>query len=480
MKETQFATWKPYPELFPIFQCYLDGFPRRGYPYPEVWFDYLSYTDVPCPECGHTLCEKTFKENCTAHLTHADRPWPDILRSPENPVWAVSSRVVADMEAEHITGYRLHPLVLSGVAKKYRPKTDYWLLEICGGIVKFDAVLPPELEKWRCARCRSIDLDGICKQLGVQCYYDKAYDVDISLYGDEDWATSFFDGSIELKVCSRRIVELAHRKGWTNAHFGVLHNLIYANVNVDYLASNWYDLLVYDVTERNNEVALVDIEQYSCMELADHATRKKVKEMKARGEMIMPAPRPEPIYDLHQPPVFAPVSEHLFDNLGASDGTAWQSSCDLLSTFGPGDLIICVDEDNESDDAEDVPTKGQRRLYDFFVANQERLLPMLHQAIVHFLGDFAKLPPTEEPDDQALMAEMVKIATAVSGTATFVELKPWLEKPFVEIGSANARGRGTVGVSYSIVGTSLVINVEVACNPAKQEMAVKDVSDEVI
>lgn len=222
MKQKEFLTWMTEPELFCFYQSDDSGFDRRRYPYPELCFDYYSWSSTPCPVCGRGISQTTFKDACSAVVKHPDRPWPDILRNSESDVWAVSERVAAIMETERITGYKLHPLELKGVPRKHYPKTSYHLLEACGGLVKYNPILPESLKKCRCAGCGRVDDASLGKELGVKNFYPKEYAIDVSAYNGADWAKTLYDGWIRFQCVRVGSSTLRAGRGGQTHHSGFI------------------------------------------------------------------------------------------------------------------------------------------------------------------------------------------------------------------------------------------------------------------
>lgn len=397
---------------------------------PKTTFGYwMSYEWGKCSVCG-SVANGLRVETLTVEVKHPERPWPDILRYWECPTWAISDQVAEDLASHGITGYKLHALTFEGRSKKL-PKQHYHLLEPTGS-ARFEPVLDPELLKFRCPACGRLDTSAIYK-LRDNTHPRYRFSLVVGSYSGDDFVRALFSNQRTKFLCSGRVVDLANKCGWTNACFEVAWDDRYWKEGeyfcVDYSLADWRDKLDRDISVRESEL---------------------------RGDCKAAPPKPFKVIFPKTENLLPEISSHPFDNFSAFDGTAWQATVDLPCVFGLGEIVVYEDDKAEfdvDDNADYLPMSGQRKLFDFFAAKQEALLPSLRDCLVKTLMH------GKEP--------LPSVDTA------FPDLAQWLEAGGPEIKNAGRGGCGVVTLYYTVKETDAVITVEVACNPAKNDVKVK-------
>ena len=425
-----------------------------------------------CPKCKTTVYGWRF-DSFISDAYKPEKEWPDLLRYEETCHVVVSDKVLNDMRENGIGDFNVHPLVIHKLPKKIKDTAKYWLIEPTAK-VEYIPVITEDFFPFSCPVCGRLTNGDFKKETGHYC--QPYYVLREETYAGQDWAIASIGGESREVLCSAKIVDLAARCGWTNFEFRVPRTGRYGQFIIHHQHPEWRDFLHREL----------------------------------RGEKIKLPPTPTSPDESMET-----TSNHPFDNLSVFDGTAWQGHVNLPSTLGECDMVVTEAKSavyDVVDNADYLPAKGQRKLYDCFVANQTPLLPLLHEAIrKKFIDALSVVVEKREPaviEDYAVEDENGNLvideedftawltsgnethaqeafreisihSTAVAATTTFDELKQWLDNPFLDIGDASVRGKGQVSLSFDVKDTENQLTIKILCNPQRNSVSIGEISVDV-
>ena len=167
----------------------------------------------------------------------ADGKWPDIIGCFECNV--VSERVVNDLVDNNITGFEAEKFTKLVITPKNIPASmSYYHLKATG-CAAFLPILPPELPNPVCPACGCWDINYRF-QNGT---WLSNYPYKIAHWDGQDIVDVRYKIA-GMDCCSRRVIELARLKRWTNFNFTHPNT---CNVRVWYPQPNWEELFLVDL-----------------------------------------------------------------------------------------------------------------------------------------------------------------------------------------------------------------------------------------
>lgn len=188
-----------------------------------------------CPVCKL----KKYKTTPIPELRvrYAQKKWPDIIYCINSQV--VSERVINDLVDNNITGFEAVKMDFVEVTPKNKPAPmPYYCLQLTGHAT-FRPLLPPDIVCHTCPICGSWD-SGETLSNGMKVFY---YLYEILSWDGQDIVRARREQS-SLVCCSRRVIELARKKEWTNFEF-LRPDIL--NVRVRHTEANWEELLLMDL-----------------------------------------------------------------------------------------------------------------------------------------------------------------------------------------------------------------------------------------
>ena len=189
---------------------------------------------VVCPVCKSRKFEQEELDSPRLFVTYAQKKWPDFLGGGRTVI--ISERVVNDLVDNNITGFRTVKLKSYSVkpANKPAPMPYYYL--IATGQALLNPVLPYENSTVVCSACGCWNLKHtLPNNIEVGCYPLK-----IIKWDGQDFANTFIEKTF-WPCCSRKVIELAHNKQWTNFGFSLPYS---GCPQIRHLKKNWAELFL--------------------------------------------------------------------------------------------------------------------------------------------------------------------------------------------------------------------------------------------
>lgn len=190
----------------------------------------------PCPACGISRGIVSYHHD-TLSVECVQSRWPDVLVAGEwSSSCVVSEGVLSDLIDSNLTGFEYKPFPLPLITQlKWRPTFAYYLLDTSA-----DALLVPILP--------DSFIDKICPVCGQWNYDEKLpdgsqvgmYPLALKSWDGSDFVAARWSRSRRL-CCSRRVVDLAVRRKWSNIEFVLLGTCPQCKISVS--TSSWKEKL---------------------------------------------------------------------------------------------------------------------------------------------------------------------------------------------------------------------------------------------
>ena len=181
---------------------------------------YAYSNEIICPVCKCHKYEPKKLDSNRMVVTYAQKKWPDYLYCTNTDI--VSERVVNDLVANNITGFQAIKMEFESIKPASKPAPmPYYYLQATGQ-AELLPVLPYDVPNLVCPVCGCWNRNYTLPNGVEVCFYP----LKINKWDGQD----FVNGFCEMRYrtcCSRRFIELAHTKKWTNFEF-ILPNTWYA------------------------------------------------------------------------------------------------------------------------------------------------------------------------------------------------------------------------------------------------------------
>jgi len=189
-----------------------------------------------CPRCrgwksGMSIVNPKIK------LKNTQKIWPDFINSTHREI--VSERVVNDLIQNNISGFDAIKLdCIEVIPKNNRPPMSYYLLSVHGQAF-LRPILPNGIIDPTCPECGCWDSNHILSN-GKRIHN---YPLKIFYWDGQDIANTKFEET-SLICFSKRVVELARKKEWTNFQFLLPGT---NNIHIQLSNPNWQQLLLIEL-----------------------------------------------------------------------------------------------------------------------------------------------------------------------------------------------------------------------------------------
>lgn len=371
--------------------------------------------DVSCTRCGLSRHYRQYDSN-TYSVRYAEEKWPDLLGpSTTSNIRIVSERVADDIAESNLSGYVLSAMECESMAPKVKLSEKYYKLSATGS-ADFLPIMSNERMQFVCPVCGQWNPDFVHNgyPIGTGPLSIKqwdGYDFSIGLFAHKK---NFF--------CSRRVVELCMKKGWTNFCFDAyLQNIHISSGIINWEQSLEKQLRLYAEKIQTNPHYAVELEwNHRGIVLPEGWNNPKDTEI-----------------DLTEPP-----QGHLFDHLKFFDEGYWNGVAKLPCTFGLCKVFVYEDENstqNKIGEESYSLSQGQRKLYDYFSSQQEKIVQILRSPVIRVLQGIDGL-------------------SRIHSETKYYELSSFLYDPKICFADASRYGSGEIEISFRIKGTQSRLN----------------------